>query len=106
MSDTSEVTEEQILNLEIGDGLTDDEAIAMAMLLGCEFFENGFGYMFVNGTDPDEVGDAEHPLEAARRLAWIRADDRGEDNNLHWGWPSKAALAHDYIKWWREEQRR
>ena len=67
--------------------LSDDEAIATAMLLGCEFFRD------TSASGPDKYyvhGDSEnlHPLERARA--------RGRSSIKPWG--DKVSLARDYIK--------
>jgi hypothetical protein len=68
--------------------LTDDEAIATAMLLGCEFYcadrDDLPGY-FVHG-DNDNL----HPVEKARKSS------RGVGSD--WAWRTKSDLARDYIK--------
>jgi hypothetical protein len=71
--------------------LTDEEAIATAMLLGCTFFqrdEEGFGDWFVDNSSVDHW----HPVERARY------DNRANRAQV-WGWPSRAELARDYIDW-------
>jgi hypothetical protein len=70
--------------------LPDDEAIGLAMLLGCEFFKSSFGdAWFVNDSD-----DNLHPLELHRKKQLADV----------WWWTSKGDLARDFIAWHLEQK--
>jgi hypothetical protein len=81
--------------------LPDDEAIGLAMLLGCEFFKSSFGdAWFVNDSD-----DNLHPLELHRKKQL--ADDVVDDKRAGvdtWWWTSKGDLARDFIAWHLEQK--
>ena len=62
--------------------LADDEAIAMALLLGCEFYGSIGGWL-VNSNDQL------HPLERIRKRC----------GRINWTWKSKAELARDFVEW-------
>ena len=89
------------LTTDLPPDLTDDEAIAMAMLIGCTFWcdnEAKIQRWFV--WDDEEEHGGLHPLEQQRYQAW-RALMNKPNQSEHWGWDSKATLARDYLTWWR-----
>jgi hypothetical protein len=86
--------------------LTDDEAIAMAMLLDCTFWHNGWDCWFIWYDEETENTNEYHPLEKARLTEWEKIYDLNKvEHRPHWGWTSKAELARDYLDWWRNTQR-
>lgn len=74
------------------DAMSDDEAIACALLSGCEFYQvlgkAGY-YVDSNSFLP------RHPLEEYRRVC--------HENNIYTPWPTKAELARDYLNWLLQE---
>lgn len=76
-------------------GMTDDEAIATAMLLGCEFWSykyygDGVPYWHVH-----DDGENLHPVEQARH---------NKTGKCYWR--NKAALAREFVEWHLKEAKR
>lgn len=75
--------------------MTDDEAIAMAVLAGCEFYQplSENRLWFINSYPI--ASERAHPLEMERVKACSR----------DYGWTSRAQLARDFVAWLEEQNK-